>query len=251
MEPESTQQALEMLKTLMGIGNGLPSSSYVQYPNSLTDSYDGLLAQISKHNTYNTYNTYRVEPEDYIGDLGAAIMTASDIIGRFYDVDDQPESYKHAAMRNENYERYGVEWLLRAVNKPKELSWPLNRMPLPNRAYVRDMFVVNFDMMHAIDMNLRIMSASRSKLKGLGKSTLAFRDEDGVIYKMLMMETKMKFQDRVIPFIYYNNYLTQEGVRVDVYIAPQDCAPEIDGWQLHIHPTTDTIKVGNTKPVRL
>jgi len=236
MEPDSTQQTLEILKQMMGIGSGQPSSS-------IYESYSGLLSQINKHNVYTWGETETPE-------LGMALMTARDIIARYFESVDQPESFKHAHY-NQLEEKYCVDWLLQAINVPKQLGWPINRPTLPSRAYVREMFKLDFDMMAGIDMNLRVMSTSAEALKGLGKATMAFRDEDDVIYRMFLMETKLVFKDQLIPFVYYDKYLTQEGSVVQVFIAPKDCAKEIDGWQLHIHPTTDTIKVGNIKPLTL
>ena len=222
---------------MMGIGNGQPSYSS-SYDDSILQSYAGLMSQINQHNTYQTWTDAPV--------IQAELMSATGIIRGFYAHRDQPDSLKYG----EADERYCADWLLEAVNRPKKLGWP-TPPPLPVRALVKDRFRVDFNMMHAIDMNLRVMSASAVALNSLGKSTVAFRDEDNVVYRMFMLASKLLFQDALIPFTYYNNYLTQEGARVDVYIAPKDCAPEIDGWQLHIHPTTDTIKVGNTNPIIL
>jgi len=231
MEPDSTP-TLEILKQMMGIGNGQPSYSS-SYDDSILQSYAGLVSQINQHNTYETWTDEQIHEH---------LMTAGQIIRRCYDESDIPGSMKH---NNFSDESYNVEWLLQVVNVPNKMSWPMSVPPLPSRQRTPGIHTLDFGMMANIDMEQKVMTTSFERLRKLDKSTMLFRDEEGTTYKLLMVATKQVFTDRLIPFIYYHNKDGNNN-RVHVYVAPKDCAPEINGWQIHIYSTEDSVRTNST-----
>lgn len=216
-----------MLKTLLGIGSGQPSysSSYLA-----TDAYKGLMQEIGKYNLYNVteekpMNTY----------IPCVDLDAESIGRRFYDTEDCPS---HIGSTPERM----AEWLIEAINVPNKLGWPVKPV-LPMRNKVDGHFVLNFDTMIDINMEAKVMSIDEHTIQRFMKRAVMFKDAEDTSYRFMLVATKQLFTDRLVPFTYYHKYMTgYDNSLVEVWIAPKDLSPQIDGWQIHVHKTKESIK---------